>query len=145
MGRVRTKPDTRPSFRDFSVNHWKRTVKKPTGLYVIRCGDFIKVGAATHPYARMSDMQNGNPHTLELVLFAPGAAGAEKAIHARLKKWHHHREWFRMDKALERAIRIAARRYPPPKKGASLWDEEPIEAPLTPDDFLPIAYMEEAT
>lgn len=59
-------------------------------IYVIRCEDFIKVGIADNPKARLIQMQTGNPFKLELlnVMRTSDPLRDERAIHDALgKRW----------------------------------------------------------
>jgi hypothetical protein len=75
-----------------------------TFLYAIRCGEFIKVGVANNMSARVSAMQTGNPHSLEVIAAlefeAEGAARfAEKAAHHFMAQHVHRGEWFKIEAA----------------------------------------------
>lgn len=70
-----------------------------TWLYVMRCGEFAKVGITRNVDMRLSSIRLGNPypvevlHTLELPTRAE-AGRLERALHAEFAPFHHFREWF---------------------------------------------------
>ncbi len=73
-----------------------------TFVYAVQCGEFIKVGVAYNIPARLSSMQTGNPHQLEVIAAlefdAEGAARfAEKAAHRFLAQHAHRGEWFKIE------------------------------------------------
>lgn len=67
-------------------------------LYVIRCGDYCKVGRAAKPSKRFQVVLCSNPYATELVFQRavpyPGIAGAEERAHEILAGVHHRGEWF---------------------------------------------------
>lgn len=75
-----------------------------TFLYAVQCGEFVKVGVAYNVAVRLSSMQTGNPHPLEVLAAlefeAEGAARfAEKAAHRFMAPHAHRGEWFKIDAA----------------------------------------------
>lgn len=73
--------------------------KVKTDVYLIACGDYVKVGVAVDPKARLHDLQVGNPYDLTLVKTFPHrsrlhALLCERTAHQVLSKFAHHREWF---------------------------------------------------
>lgn len=76
----------------------------PDFLYVIRCGDYFKVGRATNPDKRLGVIKSSSPYDVELLVVYdipyPGIARAEETAHRLLAAHHHRGEWFRCDQAI---------------------------------------------
>ncbi len=64
-------------------------------VYVIRCGECVKVGKARDPRVRLGDLQVGNPHELELLEQHHGGWWLEAELHRALDGFHVRGEWFR--------------------------------------------------
>lgn len=64
-------------------------------IYIIRCGDAVKVGFSSDPFTRIKELQTGNPQRLEVIAVFPGSRKLEKGIHARLNQYRISGEWFR--------------------------------------------------
>jgi Meiotically Up-regulated Gene 113 (MUG113) protein len=66
-------------------------------IYFVRSHlGFIKIGYTTaHPHDRLSEMQVGNPHELELVGVHKGTKQIEARLHKRFRHLHVRGEWFR--------------------------------------------------
>jgi len=78
-------------------------------VYLIRAGDFIKIGHAKDPENRLAGMQTGSPHQLDLIAKMPFqtkliAHEYELELHRRLADFHYRGEWFR-EKCIELAFR----------------------------------------
>lgn len=68
-------------------------------VYVIEAGEFVKVGIAKDPEARVSTMQTGNPHKMRvawsLILDDRRMAmGVERFAHQFLATFRRNGEWF---------------------------------------------------
>ncbi len=90
---------------DHALKYSKQRVKERavvSNIYLIRCGEFYKIGIADDPRARLGQLQIGNPDTLELVRYWPSydAEAEEKYIHNLLGCYHHKGEWFKLPKLL---------------------------------------------
>lgn len=72
-----------------------------TSIYVLRGGAHIKVGVSYDPEKRRRDIQNGNPHPVELLSRAPvlyaDAHRLERAVHTELAEHRAQGEWFAVD------------------------------------------------
>lgn len=84
-------------------------------LYVFHCEGFHKVGISKTPNFRLSSLQAMNPYPITLVLYrrvrAEDARRFEMKIHALLRPYRLHGEWFSaplpvIRKAAEMASRI---------------------------------------
>ena len=83
------------------LSHAKEFVKNfriKEYVYFIRCHDFVKIGLGRDPYARLGQLQIGNPYLLELIHFHAclDAVTEEKALHEKYgQKWERG-EWFKL-------------------------------------------------
>lgn len=68
-------------------------------IYLIRSGDFHKIGIATDMDARLSSLQTGNPHSLEVILCFEfdDPRPVEKKLHGEFASRSHTGEWFSLD------------------------------------------------
>jgi hypothetical protein len=95
------------------------TPKRSTYVYFVRCQNFIKIGIAVDPSDRLSQLQAGNPVTLELVSYIRAREPFERILHRRFAPYRYNREWFILDGKLKEYVLIIA-----PLKGASVDSEE---------------------
>lgn len=70
-----------------------------TGVYFIKCQDFIKIGYATNIYQRLKNMQVGNPYDLSLVAVGRcntkiEAMDAERFWQDVFGKYYYKGEWY---------------------------------------------------
>lgn len=63
-------------------------------LYLIRCGDFVKIGRADNPVLRLSQIQTANPYEVSLIRTFPNKGYKEKELHVLFKDKLHKGEWF---------------------------------------------------
>ena len=81
----------------FGANPWEN---RPSDvfLYVVRCGDFVKVGLAADVRRRLRDFEAMTPYEVVLVgktvVRADKAGMAERVAHEALADTHHRGEWF---------------------------------------------------
>jgi hypothetical protein len=52
----------------------------PSGVYFVRCGDYVKIGYAERPSARTVELQTGNPVQLELARVVAGDPPLERGL-----------------------------------------------------------------
>lgn len=68
-------------------------------IYVVRCGEFVKVGIAANMTKRLRGFACDNPYEVQLVctrtVRADAAHIVEARAHAQLGQFHHRGEWFR--------------------------------------------------
>lgn len=76
--------------------------REPCDVYLIRCGDYIKIGKAVVPQKRLAALQAANPLTLELLHVLTDGDGHELEIelHRRFAAHRHRGEWFRIEGTL---------------------------------------------
>lgn len=66
-------------------------------IYFIRAGQFIKIGFTTKmPWARMAELQVGNPEEMTMLFFLPGTIEQEKDFHRKFYQLRARGEWFRL-------------------------------------------------
>lgn len=68
-------------------------------VYLVRSGNYIKIGIAIRVEDRLNGIQTGNPEKIEL-LFAqkhPYAGELEKGLHALFAEKRYRGEWFSLD------------------------------------------------
>lgn len=79
------------------------------GVYLMKCGEFHKIGISQNIGARLSQISGQTPFPVEVVHFQDfnidamdefGEEGWAKAVerrwHLALKQWQHKREWFKL-------------------------------------------------
>jgi ribosomal protein L13 len=78
------------------------TARGSGDVYIIKCGDFVKIGESRDVRRRLARLQKSNPLELHLLrMYRPlantiPARVFEVAIHRLLSKYRHRGEWFRM-------------------------------------------------
>jgi hypothetical protein len=75
-------------------------------VYFVRSADHVKIGYTTDLIGRISQLQTGCPHKLELIAAVPGAESLEKIFHKVLKDKRFRGEWFCLDDDLYRRLRL---------------------------------------
>jgi hypothetical protein len=68
-----------------------------TKIYVIRCGDFIKIGHALTPERRLREMRIGCPYPMEMLHVVDGRIALEKELHRAFRLHRLRREWFKIE------------------------------------------------
>lgn len=63
-------------------------------VYFIECAGRIKVGYTADIIARVQTLSTAAPAPLKVLGSVDGTRSLEKAIHAKLKPFNNHREWF---------------------------------------------------
>jgi len=64
-------------------------------IYFFQCEQFIKVGFALDPAARLAILQIGCPFPISTLALHAGRLTQEKKLHRLLANHRHHGEWFR--------------------------------------------------
>lgn len=76
-----------------------------SGIYFIRCGEFIKIGCSSDIRQRFLNIQSGNPYELVLeakhICCGKTMRSLEKYLHNKFKDSKHMLEWFRADFSIE--------------------------------------------
>ena len=99
---------------DVKITRNRRTADS-TQIYVVRDGEFAKIGIAADPIQRTADLQTGNPRALSIVhtvhVDRESAARVEAQAHFLLREQHVLGEWFRAtDRQARKAVRQAIER-----------------------------------
>ena len=63
-------------------------------LYIISCGEYIKIGSATNVDERVAALQASNPYPVHLEAVYTQKGYMEKEVHEEFDKWNHRGEWF---------------------------------------------------
>jgi hypothetical protein len=79
-------------------------------LYVIACGDFVKVGHTNNIHSRVSCMRSSCPFPVQLVFKERksdwiDARESERALHDKLYSEIHRNEWFRYSAKTKRILK----------------------------------------
>lgn len=71
-------------------------------VYLIRAGgtEFVKIGKADDPIARVRGLQCGHYETLHLLKTWPGGLAEEAAMHSAFADFQIRNEWFRFTQAM---------------------------------------------
>lgn len=77
-------------------SHYARN--KKSDLYMIRCGNYVKIGVSRDVSRRLKDLQSSNPLDLELIYHGIDEGSDEETWHNIFKHRHHRGEWFYMPK-----------------------------------------------
>lgn len=63
-------------------------------LYVVRAGSHCKIGITRDLPRRVTELQVGSAHELEVLLAIPGGAEDERWVHERFALYRVRGEWF---------------------------------------------------
>lgn len=63
-------------------------------VYIIRCGDRVKIGFTMKIRDRMRVLRTACPYPIEEVAVFSGNRNIERFLHAALGEWRRHGEWF---------------------------------------------------
>ena len=90
----------------------KKGRKSDEVVYVLRAGDFIKIGKASgNAENRVTSLQTGCPFPIEVLAVIPGGLEREARLHRVFSSLRAHGEWFHASPSLIRFIRRASVRY----------------------------------
>ena len=81
-------------------------------IYFIRSGQYVKIGRANSPLARLRQVQTGNPLQGELLAVLPGGRNSEARLHSAFAEYRVRGEWFQLVPAIEEFITDARRDHP---------------------------------
>jgi hypothetical protein len=73
-------------------------------VYFIKSNDFVKIGIAGNPVARLGDLQVGSPVALELLGVIPGNRSIEQSIHQMLSHYRVRGEWFQWASPVQQSV-----------------------------------------
>jgi hypothetical protein len=63
-------------------------------LYLVSCGEYIKIGSTDNVIKRLNNMKVGNPYPLILEYHGIGLGHLEPVLHTLYAEFHHQGEWF---------------------------------------------------
>lgn len=95
------------NYQKYRDRDGRPNLKTPGKVYFIRCGDAIKIGFSSNPWARINALKTSMPEDPELLGYFHGRLEDEAAFQRRFKHLHKNREWFRADPELLEAISVA--------------------------------------
>lgn len=81
-------------------------------IYFIRSGEFVKIGVANNPWARLYDFQVASPVKLDLLAVAPGDYEDEARYHAEFAYCRTKGEWFVHDELIAVTVANIKSYYP---------------------------------
>ena len=73
-----------------------KTISADSVVYVVACGDFVKIGTTTNLSMRIKTLDAMNPYPVRLLASIKGAHGAEATLHRHFRSSHHRGEWFKL-------------------------------------------------
>jgi hypothetical protein len=65
-------------------------------LYIITCGEYIKIGSSDNIERRITNLQGYNPYPIVINLALKDKGYLEPEMHKIAKEFHHHGEWFKI-------------------------------------------------
>jgi len=76
----------------------KRNRNRLKSVYLVRCGEFYKVGLADNVQERIATLQTASPYQVEFIRSwqARNAKQQEQMIHGLLWRYHERGEWFKL-------------------------------------------------
>ena len=76
--------------------------------FITQNNDYIKIGYTERSAElRLTELQIGNPHELELSLTRDGNEGDEKQYHSRFAAYYVRGEWFFLSSEIKAFIRLS--------------------------------------
>jgi hypothetical protein len=95
---VRVRPEDANAFEE----NFDTPGREPCDVYVIRCGDYVKIGKAGDVQKRLNSLRAANPYPLELLTVLTEGDGhvLERELHQRFAEYRHALEWFRFEGAV---------------------------------------------
>lgn len=69
---------------------------KPSNLYVVKAGDFYKIGVTSSLEGRLKTIQTGNPNKVELIksFYIYNCSEMERNLHKKFNEFRQIGEWF---------------------------------------------------
>ena len=87
-------------------------MKKSSGIYILNCKEFYKIGITSNITKRKNELQVGNPFKINIIYFAKveNAARLESILHEKFWSKNVSGEWFKLnEKDLEEAKLLIAK------------------------------------
>lgn len=83
--------------KELSRESIKKTHNKGKHLYLIQCGEYIKIGRANNVSLRLTQIKSMCPYGVELLEVFHNKGDIEHDLHQRFKSKHHTGEWFMLN------------------------------------------------
>jgi len=82
-----------------SAREPRRTIHraKPGYIYVVECGEHVKIGYSTDPRGRISNLRVSTPLDLIVLSTVEGTIEDERSLHQRFHKYRAKGEWFKRE------------------------------------------------
>ena len=90
-------------------------MSKLTSIYLVRRGDFVKIGKADCPLSRFDALQTASPTPLAMLGCIEADASEEKRLHERFAAHRVNGEWFRWCDEIAAFADTLTHRPPPPR------------------------------
>ena len=81
-------------------------------IYLIACGDFVKIGVSNRPWQRLAEFQTGNPYPLEMLAIGPGDFGFESELHKYFGEHRGAGEWFQDNERIRAVVAFMRGTFP---------------------------------
>lgn len=65
-------------------------------LYIVSCGEYIKIGSTDNVVRRVNTMMVGNPYPIHIEYHGVGLGHLEPKLHTLYAEYHHKGEWFNL-------------------------------------------------
>jgi hypothetical protein len=75
-------------------------------VYAIQADDAVKIGWASDPVRRLSELNVGSPNKHRLIGFVAATKSQERELHLLLSRWRIRGEWFRLVDAVEHFAKL---------------------------------------
>lgn len=85
-------------------------------VYLIKSGEYIKIGYSETPQARIGNLQTATPNELKLIAVIPGDTGLEAYLHTRFAEFRVRGEWFINAGILAEFVENAKTTFPVPEQ-----------------------------
>jgi hypothetical protein len=92
-------------------------------IYFIRSQNYVKIGYSRDPWRRISDLQTGNPHRLEMLAVTPGDFLMESELHKLFDKYNENNEWFLYNEKIQRYCDFMKETFPHVQSGSYCEEE----------------------
>lgn len=80
--------------RELSKTHIKKLHNKGLHLYIVRSGDYVKIGRTSNIHNRLGQLRAMNPIPIEIIQIINNGGYLEHEYHEIHKDFHHSGEWF---------------------------------------------------
>lgn len=81
-------------------------------IYLIACGDFVKIGVSSRPWDRLAEFQTANPLPLTMLAVGPGDYGFETELHRQFGEYRGVGEWFQNNDRIRAVVAFLRQTFP---------------------------------